>query len=218
MELYNKHQVIASFAVAIFIISTAFILMIKEDSVYRYCLDKSEDSKADTYTKLSSFEKELCYQKLSDNFESFFSGRYELAGYDICGDNITKLRQIKFIYRVAWLFSVAAVVVGVRSFYILSRRRLYMPFTYGGAMAALLTALGALITVCSRHGLLHGVKMMVLRNDYGYFEGEDVLQYIFPDGFARMKILVFVISVFILILIMNLVRMLIAFLGRPHKF
>ena len=62
MEIYKKHQLIASVSVALFIVYTAFILLAMNQSVYKRCVKDYKPITAEGVT-VSEFEAVLCFEQ-----------------------------------------------------------------------------------------------------------------------------------------------------------
>ncbi len=222
MNRYTFYQIIASFCVAIFIVSTALILMCFNRSIYSRCYEdyynNQTEAKAEMGDMLSAFEAQLNYEHLADDFTGFFENEYEFSGYDILDTNVARLKELKFIYRLAWVLALVSLGLGIRSFVVLSKRRQYMPLIYGGTLAAFLTVLNTFFVVSAKDGVLFSLRNMIFKGDYSFFFEGDILRGMLPPDFARMLLLAYIAIVFILILAMVLVRWFINYCGRPHKF
>lgn len=225
MDNYRLHQFIASASVAVFILCVALCILVCNRSVYEktnkeYRASLNLDSTQWTeYEKpLTEFESYINYTQIADSFTSFFGKSYKLVGYELSKDNVKKLGTLKVYYRWAWVFAVLSVVVAMRSFMILSKRRLYMPLIYGGIGAVALTGILTLIMRLSNSGMAGHIKDMVFLRDYSYFSGNDILLKIIPPGFAGGLMIFYVLTVIGLALFMAFLRWFIIFCGRPHRF
>ncbi|GEM_PF-223702 len=229
MDNYKLHQVIASISVTVFIMSVAVCIMVCNRSVYdktfnEYIDSRENDSKTgqdvtdDVTNNISEFETRVIYKQLADSFTSFFSGDYKLAGYELSGANIEKLRHLKAYYRWAWIMAVVSLITGMRSFAILAKRRLYMPLTYGALGSIIMTGIFTLVMALSGSGMGMQLKNMIFKGDYSYFSEGDVLISIFPPDYARNMLLFYIAIIQNLALLMVLIRGIIIFCGRPHKF
>ena len=210
MDKYKKYQIIASICVMLFIVNFALCLLVMNRSVYKKCVVDNEN--------ITSFEAELNYEQLADEFSSFFNSNYELPGYEISSENVDRLNDMKVYYRWAWVISILTFIGAVYSFIILSKRRYYMPLLYGGVLAAFLTSLNAFIVLSSDKPVLEGIRNMIFREDYSYFAEGDVLLKLLPPDFARLLALTYILLVMILVFAMVIIRWLIIYCGRPHKF
>lgn len=239
MKSYLKHQIIASICVAIFIICTALIILVLGVNrvIYERCVagyeaeavipERMDSETINTNVDgegnangaiMTGVEAKLYYNQLSKEFASFFSSKYSLPGYDIASGNVDRLNRLKVFYRLAWVLAVVSLIVFLKNFVVLSNRRLYMPFCYGGALAALLTSVNALFIMCSHNTMIKDIRNMILRQDYRYFIEGDILKTLLPPEFARGLAIGYIFLVLFLILLMILIRWLIIFSGRPHKF
>lgn len=229
MENYRLHQIIASISVTIFILSAAVCIMVcnrsvyeKANSAYRNSREIStgtaDDIALGQEDNMSEFESELSYKQLADSFTSFFKSDYKLVGYELGDANIEKLNRLKGYYRWAWLFAISSFIIGMRSFGILAKRRLYMPLVYGGAGSIVMTGIFTLIMALSSGGMSFQLKNMIFNEDYSYFSQGDILTSIIPPDYARRLFVFYIFAVMGLAIFMMLIRGIIIFCGRPHKF
>ncbi len=223
MNRYTVYQIIASFCVAIFIVSTALILTCYNRSIYSRCYEnyyntKQKEAKVEADAMLSEFEAQLNYEHLADDFIAFFENEYKFSGYDILETNVDRLKELKSMYRLTWILALVSLGIGIRSFVVLSKRRQYMPLIYGGTLAAFLTVLNTFFIVSAKDGILFAFRNMIFKGDYSFFSEGDILLGMLPPDFAKMLLLAYIAIVFILILAMVLVRWFINYCGRPHKF
>ena len=217
MEIYKKHQLIASVSVALFIVYTAFILLAMNQSVYKRCVKDYKPITAEGVT-VSEFEAVLCFEQLSESFRRFFHKTDEFGADTLTGANIKKIAGLKGYYRMAWVIAIISFVMMINSFSILSKRRLYKPFNYGSILAGGLTALHWLILMKAKRPVLAGVRAMILHENYDYFADGDLLKTMIPPEYARSMLLHYLLLVFILSLLMIGIRLFILYKGRPHRF
>ena len=235
MERYRKISFIASLCVALFIINFAFCILCMNKAVYERCFENyvadvnveedltldvstATDTDADYSVRLEDFERKANFEKLSEDFKAFFKGKYELIGYELDEHNVDRLNHIKWFYRLAWLVSIATLAGMVHSFVILSKRRMFMPFIYGGVLAAFFTSVNALVFMKSDKEFYVAARDMVFRQNYSYFSDKDILLQILPPAYARWMAIAYLLFVAVLIILMILIRWFILFCGRPHKF
>lgn len=167
---------------------------------------------------LSKFEAEQNYNQLADGFTKFFGNNYSDTSYEITKENIEKLNKLKGYYRLAWVVVVFSIVGIVYSYRELSRIRMYMPLLYGGILASVLTVLNAVIIMISHSDTLTGVRNMIIHGDYSYFGDMDLIRWILPPDYGMALAVAYLCIVFILIILAVLIRAIIIFCGRPHKF
>jgi len=210
MDRYKKHQLIASICVTLFIMSFSLCLLVMNRSVFKKCAVDKET--------ITSAEAILNYEQLADDFETFFSKKYNVSGYEILNENVNKLNELKVYYRWAWVISVICVIVAIYSFTIISKRRDFTPFLYGGIFAAFLTSINAFVLIKSDKPIFEALRNMIFREDYSYFSEGDILLQIMPPDYAKWLALTYIFIVIILILTMIFIRAFIIFCGRPHKF
>lgn len=236
MDRYKKYQCMASVCVAVFILSAALCILVMDRKVFALCMSRADNmyavsAEADAGTEtdasgigttdgvvMSEFEIQMNYRQLADDFSSFWKNKYEISGYELTAANTDKLNHLKWYYRFAWIFAVFSFAGAVYCFVILSKRRLYMPFLYGGALAAFLTSIQAVVLMVSDAPVASGLRRMILQEDYSYFSEGDILRTLFPPEFARYQAFAYLLIVFGLILLMALIRGIIVFRGRPHRF
>lgn len=235
MERYRKISFIASLCVALFIINFAFCILCMNKAVYERCFENyvadvnveedltldvstATDTDADYSVRLEDFERKANFEKLSEDFKAFFKGKYELIGYELDEHNVDRLNHIKWFYRLAWLVSIATLAGMVHSFVILSKRRMFMPFIYGGVLAAFFTSVNALVFMKSDKEFYAAARDMVFRKNYSYFSDKDILLQILPPDYARWMAISYLLFVAVLIILMIFIRWFILFCGRPHKF
>jgi hypothetical protein len=238
---YRMYQGIASLCVALFIVNMAFCLMCTDKYIFKttyagwIASDSDEAADGETgsesdgavdnvtdytdYTRLSQFQAELIFQELSDEFLTFFGGRPELTGYELNTDNARRLNTLKWSFRRS-VFVVALSAICCIYCYIetLHRRRDLSPLLYGSVLAAFFVALRVFFIVLARHGVKAGIRAMILHRDYSYFSQGDILERILPPDYARFMGLVYLFWVVVLILVVLLVRRMIIFVGRPHRY
>ena len=219
MERYKWYSFSATVLVALFIINFAFCVLCMNKTIYERCLDHgSERAASEVSISIEDFEARANFDKLNDDFKSFFRGRYELIGYELDEFNVDRLNHIKGWYRLAWVVTVASCIGMVYCFIVLSKRRMFMPLIYGGVLAAFFTAVNALIFIRSDKESLVAARAMVFRGDYSWFSDKDILLQMMPADYARWMAIAYLAMVAVLILIMILIRWFILYLGRPHKF
>ncbi|MBQ8924248.1 MAG: hypothetical protein IJ053_05580 [Lachnospiraceae bacterium] len=228
MDRYRKYSFGATICVALFIISFAFCVLCMNKTVYEKCLENSvsqieaDNGLSDTVTEITTglkdFEAKANFDKLNDDFKSFFKSKYELIGYELDEFNVDRLNHIKNLYRLAWVITIITFIGMLYSFIILSKRRMFMPFLYGGVLAAFFTSLNAFSFIRSDREFWVAARDMVFGENYSYFSDNDIFLKIIPPEYARWMAVAYLMMVAVLILIMVLVRWFILFLGRPHKF
>ena len=235
MERYRKISFIASLCVALFIINFAFCILCMNKAVYERCFENyvadvnveedltldvstATDTDADYSVRLEDFERKANFEKLSEDFKAFFKGKYELIGYELDEHNVDRLNHIKWFYRLAWFVSIATLAGMVHSFVILSKRRMFMPFIYGGVLAAFFTSVNALVFMKSDKEFYVAARDMVFRKNYSYFSDKDILLQILPPDYARWMAISYLLFVAVLIILMIFIRWFILFCVRPHKF
>lgn len=225
MNNYKLHQIIASISVTIFILCASLCILVhnrsfyeKTNKEYRETIEEISLQDEEVGIVLTEFESSINYKQIADEFTAFFGNDYKLVGYELSDANIDKLKELKAYYRWAWIFAIASLVVGIRSFIVLSIRRLYMPLVYGGIGAAFMTAIFTFIMANSEDGMAGHIRRMVFERDYSFFSGQDILTKVFPPEFANKLLLAYIGIVFILILVMALIRGIIIYCGRPHRF
>lgn len=217
MNQYTKHQVIASICVALFIVNFAFIMMAHNRSTFRKCSEGMSVTD-DQRIEHSGLEAQICFEELADSYCNFFKGDYEVVGHKVSEDNIDLLKRYQWYYRMAWIIVVLSVIYAIRSFVVLSTRRLYMPLLYGGAGAIALTLLHVLRIATSGKELYTYVRDMVFHKDYSCFVKDGVFGWMIPENYGPWIFATYILYVVGLCAFMALVRAIIIFKGRPHKY
>lgn len=212
---YRRFLWIASVSIAVFIVSFAICLLAYNRSVYRVCTADFDTGEA---VEMSGAEAALYYDQIADSYCSFFKGGYTVAGYELSQANIHQLNRLKGYYRMAWILSLVSFGCAVYSLRRLWRRRETMPYFYGSALAACLTAFLMIRMVFSKKEVYTGLRNMVFRGDYSYFSGNDILHVLLPETFARNLALLYLGIVAVEIFVVVMIRVVIRFAGRPHRF
>lgn len=226
MNRYTKNQIVATLAVALFILSVSLCVTVRDKRLFNKCyntylesvqneqisgLDNSEE-------KFSLVEAELYHNNLRDDFKSLFKNKYDLINYELLRSNTEKLNHLKTYYRIAWIVALVSLITGSYAFYNLSKRRLYMPFLYGGVLAAFFSSINAIRFFLCKSGILFHLKNMILHRDYSYFDEGDILLKLIPPEYAMYMARYYLFQVIIWIIIMIIVRKIIVNIGKPHKF
>ncbi len=233
MIKYKKHQFFASIWVAIFIVSFSLCLMVMNRSVYSKSLGEMDTIFLENYLEFKSiskqiddrinrdittYEMEMDYRYLAEDFSSFFKIKYDSMDYDIKPDNIDKLNSLKAYYRTSWLFAVVSLTGMLYSFNILRKGRYFSSLLYGSLISVFITVINAFRFFMSDKTVISGLRDMVLYKDYSYFIEGDMLLVFIPPDFARNLALAYLFFVVSLIVLMLLIRLIIIYRGRPHKF
>lgn len=166
----------------------------------------------------SGLEAQICFEELADSYCTFFKGDYEVVAHEVSEDNVDLLKRYQWYYRLAWILVILSCLYAIRSFIVLSTRRLYMPLLYGGAGAILLTIVNVLHILTSGRELLSNVRDMVFHKDYGCFVKDGVFGWMIPESFGPGLFFTYILYVLGLCVFMALIRAIIIFKGRPHKF
>lgn len=243
MDRFKKHEILATIYVAVFIICAAVFLLVQSDKVLGICAKNLETglyvatgSDAEIHTSndardeaisqtnssltvidISENEARLYFEQLVFSFRSFWSSDYEISGYQISTKNVGFLNDLKVLYRIAVIFGVLCLVGMIYSFSVLSKRRILTPFMYGGFVATAFTAISMFGMMLQKHGFFADLKRMILLDDYSCLD-TDILRSIIPQSFALHMCLAYIVLVLIWVLVMNLIRWIILFNGRPHRF
>ncbi|MCM1287765.1 MAG: hypothetical protein NC240_05595 [Clostridium sp.] len=224
MDKYRKYEIAAVICVAIFIVCFSLCLLVSNRSVYSLCYDKYYEDLTEIYgdnigdKALAPLEAKQNYEQIADGFSSFFKSDYSGVSYKLSERNVKLLNRLKGYYRFAWIASIISLAGAVYSFINLAKRRNYMPLLTGGFAAACLTVFHAVVIGVSKGSTLSGIKNMIMYGDYSYFPDADVLVWCMPPKFGMSLALLYLGIVFGMILLAALIRRIIAFWGRPHKF
>lgn len=227
MDRYKLYRISASFFVAFFIVNFAVLVLSRLDFIheksykayYQAMITEEEGTKEKQEgILLSPFEAGLNYQKLSDEFNSFFGSDFAFEGYDISKDNVKALKELKTHYRWAYFFSIVSFVAMIYCFGYLHKRRQYMPLLYGGAIATFFTVINFVRICFAKEGVLLGIKNMIFHRRYDYFGDGDIMRSLLPPEYAMYLGIAYLAIVAILVLIFAIIKAVIIYCGRPHKF
>ncbi len=233
MIKYKKHQFIASVWVAIFIVSFSLCLTVLNRSVYSRNIEVSDEAFYKDYMQFKTttmqvgekinyditiYEMEMDYKYLAEDFSSFFKIKYDSMDYKLKADNIDRLNDLKGHYRLNWVLVLLSSVGMLYSFGILRGGRYYSPLVYGSLFAVAITGVNCYRFFNSGDEVICAIRDMVLHQDYSFFVGGDMLSVLIPPEFAENLAYTYLFHVVALIIIMLIIRLVIAYRGRPHKF
>lgn len=214
-EEYRRFRWIASICISVFIVCFGIVLLAFNRWVYHATGTNTQTEDGVTFTQA---EADLYYGQISDSYCSFFKGRYDVAGYTLTDTNIHQLNRLKGYYRLAWILSILSFAGIIYSFRRLWRRRETMPCFYGSAGGALLAAVLLLRIVFSKREVMRGLKDMIFKQDYSYFQSGDLLCRLLSGAYARNMLLMYLGIVAAEIAAFVLIRVIIRLAGRPHRF
>lgn len=214
-EEYRRFQWMASICISVFIVCFGIVLLAFNRWVYHATGTNTQTEDGVTFTQA---EADLYYEQIADSYCSFFKGRYDVAGYTLTDTNIHQLNRLKGYYRLAWILSILSFAGIIYSFRRLWRRRETMPCFYGSAGGALLAAVLLLRIVFSKREVMRGLKNMIFKQDYSYFQSGDLLCRLLSGAYARNMLLMYLGIVAAEIAVFVLIRVIIRFAGRPHRF
>lgn len=217
MNKYRKYVYLATICVAVFIVSASLCILVRTSAVYDLALDKSNAVQTGAAT-MSDFEMKLSYEQLADDFSGFFTRSYEVSGYEVSSTNSERLNMLKSYYRCAYILVVLSLVFGIYSFVVLARCRLYKPFLYGSFGAVILVLLQTSWLLISDNAVPSGIRQMIIKEDYSFFSDGDIVRQLLYPCYARYLFMAYLGIVFLLIIMMVLIRAIIMFHGRPHRF
>lgn len=214
-EEYRRFRWIASICISVFIVCFGIVLLAFNRWVYHATGTNTQTEDGVTFTQA---EADLYYGQIADSYCSFFKGRYDVAGYTLTDTNIHQLNRLKGYYRLAWILSILSFVGIIYSFRRLWRRRETMPCFYGSAGGALLAVVLLLRIVFSKREVMRGLKDMIFKQDYSYFQSGDLLCRLLSGAYARNMLLMYLGIVAAEIAAFVLIRVIIRLAGRPHRF
>lgn len=214
-EEYRRFRWMASICISVFIVCFGIVLLAFNRWVYHASGTNTQTEDGVTFTQA---EADLYYEQIADSYCSFFKGRYDVAGYTLTDTNIHQLNRLKGYYRLAWILSILSFAGIIYSFRRLWRRRETMPCFYGSAGGALLAAVLLLRIVFSKREVMRGLKDMIFKQDYSYFQSGDLLCRLLSGAYARNMLLMYLGIVAAEIAVFVLIRVIIRFAGRPHRF
>ena len=214
-EEYRRFRWIASICISVFIVCFGIVLLAFNRWGYHATGTNTQTEDGVTFTQA---EADLYYGQIADSYCSFFKGRYDVAGYTLTDTNIHQLNRLKGYYRLAWILSILSFVGIIYSFRRLWRRRETMPCFYGSAGGALLAVVLLLRIVFSKREVMRGLKDMIFKQDYSYFQSGDLLCRLLSGAYARNMLLMYLGIVAAEIAAFVLIRVIIRLAGRPHRF
>ena len=214
-EEYRRFRWIASICISVFIVCFGIVLLAFNRWVYHATGTNTQTEDGVTFTQA---EADLYYGQIADSYCSFFKGRYDVAGYTLTDTNIHQLNRLKGYYRLAWILSILSFAGIIYSFRRLWRRRETMPCFYGSAGGALLAVVLLLRIVFSKREVMRGLKDMIFKQDYSYFQSGDLLCRLLSETYARNMLLMYLGIVAAEIAAFVLIRVIIRLAGRPHRF
>ena len=214
-EEYRRFRWIASICISVFIVCFGIVLLAFNRWVYHATGTNTQTEDGVTVTQA---EADLYYGQIADSYCSFFKGRYDVAGYTLTDTNIHQLNRLKGYYRLAWILSILSFAGIIYSFRRLWRRRETMPCFYGSAGGALLAVVLLLRIVFSKREVMRGLKDMIFKQDYSYFQSGDLLCRLLSGAYARNMLLMYLGIVAAEIAAFVLIRVIIRLAGRPHRF
>ena len=214
-EEYRRFRWIASICISVFIVCFGIVLLAFNRWVYHATGTNTQTEDGVTFTQA---EADLYYGQIADSYCSFFKGRYDVAGYTLTDTNIHQLNRLKGYYRLAWILSILSFAGIIYSFRRLWRRRETMPCFYGSAGGALLAVVLLLRIVFSKREVMRGLKDMIFKQDYSYFQSGDLLCRLLSGAYARNMLLMYLGIVAAEIAAFVLIRVIIRLAGRPHRF
>ncbi len=212
-RVYQRYHWIATLCVAVIIVNVAFLLLVANKRTYRTYIAKQETTEAG----ISGFEASLVYEQLVGCLRKFTSSEFEVKGYTLTEDELARLKNVKRYYRRAVILTVLATAVVIYCLWNLSRRRHYACMIIGPALAAFYVALKAIWMLLSKKDFPVAVRHMLFHGEYDYFGGATISG-ILPADYAGHMLLSYVLYVIALAAAVLLVRFLIYYWGRPHKF
>ena len=203
-DKYRKYRSFATVCIGILVPCLAFCLTLMNKFIQNIlCKDGA---------------KCALYNQLVDDFTAFFRDDYPVTNMEFSAANIGKLDDIKAYYKVALVICIICLLGIIYSFIFLVRRREYTPLRSGSLMAIPVTGVFMLGFFISKDETISGVKNIVFKANYDIFEAGDGLIELFPKNYGAVMAIYYICLVVLFILILNLVRWLIAYLGRPHEF
>lgn len=221
--IYKRCEIIATLCVAIFIFNFSFVLMLSNDTAFRAYnehkgMENSIIVEDITSEVLSGYEAELNYKYIKEEFKKFFNNEYKIPTYAVSKENVQKLNDIKKHYRVAKILAFLSFVGIVFCMVILARRRMFNAFSYGAMLAVLFAAAGFIRLFITKNTELKCIKQMIFEQDYSYFMDGDVVLRLIDGNFAILMLASYFVCLFILVVFFGLLKSIINFIGRPHRF
>ncbi len=210
--IYKRYTVLATLAFAVFIVCFGIFLLPKNRSAYRGIAEEEKASE-----NLSGFEAELIYEQLADSFERLKSVPYEVAGYSLTTLETDILDHWKRHYKRAFRLCIVSGAVTLFAMLRLRKRRIFSPLVTGSLLAGFFVAADAVWILFSGSAGAETIRSLCLRGDRTCL-GNGLLSQVLPGSYFSRLALVFVITELILIAAALLLRWLISYFGRPHRF
>ena len=217
-KVYTRFQILASVSIAVFILNFSLVLLAENRSAYTKALQKTQAEGQTVEDASGSFESKMIYEQLAASFAKWGTKSYDVSGYQISETNTRKLNELKRYYKRAWVLGILSLGVSIYALIRLSRRRMFMPLVYGALLALFGVCCFALRVMTSGKEIFSALRAMIMRGDYGYFADDDILISVLPETFARRLACWYLILVIALGLVSVLIRQLIYYVGRPHRF
>ncbi len=210
-EKYKLSELAASFFLAVFIICMALIITANSLWAYRNSAEELTGSEG-------SFEAELNYEILKDEFCRFGNRDFSGLTINLSGENTDRISSLKSYYDRAVVFAVISVAAFLFFFIKAAKRKRYQSFLYGALGGIFLTLLNMIRFFVSGNPVIKGVRDMVIHKDYSFFDSGDGFTDILPPNLALNTALFYIMAVLALAGVFVLIRLIIRFINRPHRF
>lgn len=233
MKNHRKYQIMATICIGVFVVCFAVCMTALNRSVYNKCIEQASDKFYIEYVtrgyttgtiqtsynkELVSLELSLNYDRLADDFCSYFGKGYDIPNNELEENNIEGLDAIKVYYRwsvILMIVSGAGIIYCLLHLY---KGRYYSPFLYGGLLGILFLAFQGLSLIISDQVVVSGLRDMIFHEDYSFFRDKDILLWMIPPEYARwLAITYFAFGIGVAIVFL-LLRAITLHRSKPHKF
>ena len=137
---------------------------------------------------------------------------------NLSGENTDRISSLKSYYDRAVVFAVISVAAFLFFFIKAAKRKRYQSFLYGALGGIFLTLLNMIRFFVSGNPVIKGVRDMVIHKDYSFFDSGDGFTDILPPNLALNTALFYIMAVLALAGVFVLIRLIIRFINRPHRF
>ena len=229
----KRYKVLATISIGIFIVCFAVIMTAWNRITYEKCIEQASDrfyveyvtrgyttGTIDTkYNKeLIGLELILNYEKLADDFCSYFADEFEIPNNELLEDNTEGLNAIKVYYRWSLWICIFSIIGIIYSMLHLYKGRYYSPITYGGLLGMFLLAVQGIGLIISDNVVVSALRDMIFKEDYSFFKSGDILLHMLPPEYARWLAITYLIYGIGMAVVFFIIRAITIKRTKPHKF
>lgn len=216
MKKYKWLTILASFALALTLLSFAWISMINHQGDYGAYYEKHEIEKV---SGISTFEATLNYEHLKSGFRLENKDAITLATYEINNHSRQVLEKVRNSYHAAWYLAVISLIVTAAFLMYLKKRRKY-EFVLWGSLAGIgSTLLVPVFLFVFKHALFRNLWAFLIKGDgSGIFYNDTVMASLIPGKWALRQLFIFEGNLIILAGICIFLYFIVGKNAKPHKF